>query len=95
MKKQLLGSQKELLQVRRAAEQQLQNDLQQRQANLQRARDDTTKIIERMKEELGIPKDEVNDWAFDEKDNNYFVKKPKPKPPKKKKPEGKILNGNK
>jgi len=80
-KKELLESQRELLNIK-------VNQINQVQQQLDRMRIEFSKTIARMKEELGIPRKELNEWEFD-KTERYFVRKktlkvPKQEIPKKK-----------
>jgi len=66
-KKELLESQRELLNIK-------VNQINQVQQQLNRMRIEFSKTIARMKEELGIPRKELNEWEFD-KSERYFVRK--------------------
>jgi len=88
-KKELLESQRELLNIK-------VNQINQVQQQLDRMRIEFSKTITRMKEELGIPKKELNEWEFD-KTERYFVRKkmlkaPKEEIPKKKAKRSKLNN---
>jgi len=74
MKKKILESQKELLNIK-------VNQINQVQRGLNQTRVNFSETVSRMKIELGIPKEEIGDWIFD-KDENFFVKVEKPKEPK-------------
>jgi len=80
-KKELLESQRELLNIK-------VNQINQVQQQLNRMRIEFSKTIARMKEELGIPKKELNEWEFD-KLERYFVRKKTLKIPKEEMPKEK------
>jgi len=65
-KKELLESQRELLNIK-------VNQINQVQQQLNGMRIEFSKTVTRMKEELGIPKKELNEWEFD-KTEKCFVK---------------------
>jgi len=73
-KKELLESQRELLNIK-------VNQINQVQQQLNGMRVEFSKTIARMKEELGIPKKELNEWEFD-KSERYFIRKKTLKIPK-------------
>jgi len=73
-KKELLESQRELLNIK-------VNQINQVQQQLDRMRIEFSKTIARMKEELGIPRKELGEWEFD-KTERYFVRKKMLKMPK-------------
>jgi len=78
-KKELLESQRELLNIK-------VNQINQVQQQLDRMKIEFSKTIARIKEELGIPRKELGEWEFDESEK-YFIRKkilkiPKEKPPK-------------
>jgi len=74
-KKELLESQRELLNIKI-------NQINQVQQQLDRMRIEFSKTIARMKEELGIPRKELGEWEFD-KSERYFVRKKMLKMPEK------------
>ena len=75
-KKKILESQKELLQIRANIIKQMQQDVIDKQGQVQKARNAFTELVDWMKTELGIPKKDVKKWGFD-KIQSHFIKKDK------------------